>query len=108
MGAHGKATQRLSRLTATMDGVMSVLIEAMSLVIPRTRLEERFPGGTEGFLAGLKQQASPCRYACADNYLVSVSFYVSDHADRTAVPLRNAGLIDIQDDHFRDFALTCP
>ncbi len=72
---------------------MSVLIEALTLVVWKGALEESFPGGVEGFLEAVAALAWPPRFACADDaQLVNVSFYERAHAEPTLALLRAHGL----------------
>jgi hypothetical protein len=84
---------------------MSVVVEAVNLVVPRSALELRYPGGVEGFFAELARPSSEHRDVCADEHLVSVSFYAIDAADRAAAALVLAGMRDIEDNQFQDFAI---
>jgi len=85
---------------------MSVLVEAISLVIRRAALDQKFEGGTNAFLSYCASRlSSEHRYACSDDHLVCLSYYTNDAADRGAVPLLGAGLIEIENDEFADFAV---
>jgi len=84
---------------------MSVLVEAVNLVVPRSILELLYPGGVQGFFAELSRPSSEHRDVCADENLVSVSFYATDAADRAAAALVELGFRDIQDNQFQDFAI---
>ena len=84
---------------------MSVLIEAVSLVVPRVLLELRYPGGKNGFFAEMSRPSAEARYVCADCHLVSASFFTPEAAERAAAVLVSAGMLDVEDDQYRDFAL---
>ena len=84
---------------------MSVLIEAVSLVVPRVLLELRYPGGADGFFAEMSRPSAEARYVCADCHLVSASFFTPQAAERAAEVLVSAGMLDVEDDQYRDFAM---
>lgn len=85
---------------------MSVLVEAISLIIRRSSLDRKFRGGTGAFLNYCASRlSSEHRYACADQNLVSLSYYTNDAAHRGAVPLLGAGLVEIENNAFADFAV---
>lgn len=59
---------------------MSVLIEALTLVVPKRVLDVSYPGGTDAFLEAMLHLESPPRFVCnADPDLVNISFYDGDH-----------------------------
>src|SRR5690349_1234895 len=85
---------------------MSLLVEAISVVILRSSLEKKYPGGTSGFLCRLaSQRSSEHRYVCSDSHLVCRSYFTPVATDRSAEPLLNAGLTDIATNVFIDFAI---
>lgn len=84
---------------------MSVLVEALCLVVPRTALDLRYPSGTNGFLAELARPSRECRYVCGDADLVCISFLTPDAADRVAELLTNAGMRESLDEEFQEFAI---
>ena len=84
---------------------MSVLIEAVSLVVPRRLLDLRFPGGTNGFSAELSRPSAENRHVCADTHLLCVSFFILEAADRTAAVLAAAGMIESRSGIYADFAI---
>lgn len=84
---------------------MSVLIEAVSLVVPRLLLELRYPGGTDGFFTEMSRPSAEARYVCADCHLVSASFFTPEAADRAAAVLVSAGMADVENDQYRDFVI---
>jgi hypothetical protein len=53
---------------------MSVLIEALCLVVTREKLEQVYAGGTEAFVQRMADPALPLRYLIADDHLVCLSF----------------------------------
>jgi len=84
---------------------MSVLIEAICLVVPRVALDLRYPGGTEAFMAELIHPSSEHRYICSDPHLVSVSYSTPDACDRTASSLVDAGMIEVAGCQFQEMAI---
>lgn len=85
---------------------MSVLVEALSLVIPRRVLDARWPGGTEVFLAAVRREEVPGYRACADDRLASVMFLAAREAEGVARMLRAYGAVQEDDGcRFVDFAL---
>jgi hypothetical protein len=84
---------------------LSVLVEALCLVIPRTALELRYPSGTNGFLAELARPSRESRYSCADAHLICVSFLTPDAADRVAELLTNGGMRESASEEFQEFAI---
>src|SRR5689334_19092901 len=53
---------------------MSVLVEALSVVIRRSTLDDYYPGGTDSYLQLANSEASSARLACVDEELTSVRF----------------------------------
>jgi hypothetical protein len=88
-----------------MEIPVSVLIEAICVVIPRQRLDLKYPGGTEAFLARSARLSAEHRYLCMDQHLVCLSYFTPDAADRGIVPLVNARMTDIDNDEFGDVAI---
>lgn len=84
---------------------MSVLIEAVSLVVPRRLLDQGFPGGTRGFLAELSRPSAENRHVCADAHLLCVSFFVTEAAHRTAAVLARVGMTESRNGSYVDFAI---
>jgi hypothetical protein len=84
---------------------MSVLIEAISVVIPRQRLDLKYPGGTAGFMVHAARRSAEHRYVCVDPHLLCLSYFTPDAADRGVAPLVSAGMTDIADDEFMDVAI---
>jgi len=84
---------------------LSVLIEALCLVIPRTALDLRYPSGASGFLAELARPSRESRFACADSHLICMSFLTPDAADRVAELLTNAGMRESMEGEFHEFAI---
>ncbi len=84
---------------------MSVLVEAISLIVPRIALDLRYPGGTDGFIATLAHPSSEQRHFCLDEDILSVSYITPDACDRAALALVNAGLIEVADGQFQEMAI---
>lgn len=84
---------------------MSVLVEAIGLVVPRIALDLRYPGGTDGFIANLALPSSEQRHFCFDEYLMSVSYSTPDACDRAALALVDAGMVEVADGQFREMAI---
>jgi len=79
---------------------MSVLVEALSLIVPRSVLDVSYPGGTDAFLKQMQETPGRCRCACADDKLVSVSFLGNDDATAIGTELVGVGIVAVDDDHF--------
>lgn len=71
---------------------MSVLIEALSVVVPRSVLDRSWPGGTDAFLAKCQEAETDARYAVMDRFLVAVSFLAPDEAQRIIRELGEHGI----------------
>ena len=84
---------------------MSVLIEAMSLVVPRILLDDRYPGGAEAYIRNLNRPSSEARYAIADQHLVCASYFDIHSAERAALPLLDHGFVELDNETFHDFAI---
>lgn len=67
---------------------MAVLVEALSVITRRDRIDSIYPGGVEGFL-----RDAPNRTGCADNHLVRVGFMSPEHAQRFIQELEHSGLV---------------
>jgi hypothetical protein len=83
---------------------MSVLVEALTLLIQRSVLDSAYPGGADAFLLSVSEPSSPARRLCADDRLVSVSFLNPDDAEMVAAPLREFGLVEVDGTNFCDLA----
>jgi hypothetical protein len=77
---------------------MAVLVEALSLIVPRHVLDVSWPGGTDAYLAELGSLPTPPRFACADDRLTSVSFWSPEEAELLMQRLIGHGVIDVDDD----------
>lgn len=83
---------------------MSVLVEALTLVVRRTSLELAFPGGAEAFLSQASELPHPPRFACNDDpHLVNVSFEEPAHAYAAIRLLEANGLVELCEDGAEDF-----
>jgi hypothetical protein len=83
---------------------MSVLVEALSLIVPRKVLDVSYPGGTEAFLNKMNIPPLLCRHACSDDALVSVSFHGTEDATVVGNELLDLGIVAVDDDHFYELA----
>lgn len=83
---------------------MSVLIEALTVVVPRSALEAKFPGGTEAYIAAAAASESPARYAVADEQLTAVSYLAPEEATRLIDSLLELGLVESEDNVAGDIA----
>jgi hypothetical protein len=85
---------------------MSILIEAVCLVIPRKNLDAQYPGGAERFLRhSTARLSAEHRHVCMDDNLIALSYFSPDATDRAIVPLVQAGMIETEDHEFADFAI---
>ena len=84
---------------------MSVLVEALSLVIPRITVDASWPGGADAFLEAMCAPACPARRLCSDDKLVSVSFLSPEDALTVVRQLRDHGLVELDEQRFHDLAL---
>lgn len=84
---------------------MSVLIEALTLVVRKEQLDMRYPGGSTAFLEATLRLESPPRFVCCgDSHLVNLSFSDPDHLEPAAELLREQGFIDVDDGVVVDMA----
>jgi len=83
---------------------VSVLVEALSLIIPRKVLDVSYAGGTDAFLEAMCEPSCPSRLVCSDDKLASVSFYNSEDADVVTAQLLELGLVEVDDNRFYDMA----
>ena len=61
---------------------MSVLVEALSVVVRRVTLDINYPGGSDAYIKAATAEDSRARLACADDELTSVSFLSPNDAAR--------------------------
>jgi hypothetical protein len=75
---------------------VSVLIEAVSLVVPVITLDATWPGGAAAFATDLlSAPGSAARHVCSDGALVSVSFLHPADARVVIAELREHGLMEL-------------
>jgi hypothetical protein len=72
---------------------VSVLVEALSVIVPRRVLDVSFPGGVDAYLAAAGEPSTEARYVCADEQLTCVSFFGPDKAGSWSERLVGRGLI---------------
>lgn len=70
---------------------MSILVEAVSVVVPRHVLDASYPGGCDAYLEGARR-ARGVRFVVADERLTSVSLATLDEATAFVRPLQAIGL----------------
>lgn len=83
---------------------MSVLVEALSLIVPRKVLDVSYPGGTDAFMLKMCEPDVPSRLVCADERLVSVSFLGPDEAQVVGAMLLERGVVAVDDHRFVELA----
>jgi tetratricopeptide (TPR) repeat protein len=69
---------------------MAVLVEGISVIARRDRLDELFPGGSEQYIADC-----PNATACADNYLVRIGFMGPDGVRGLVRRLESLGFVHL-------------
>lgn len=79
---------------------MSVLVEGISIIIKREAIEQRTPGGWEGFL-----NIVPNLTLCFDDHLARVGFMGPPDVEQFSSVLRAHGLRFVENDQFVDFAI---
>lgn len=85
---------------------MSVLVEAVSLVIPIITLDHSWPRGAAAFVTDvMSAPGSTARHACWDGTLVSVSFLHPGHARAVVAELREHGLMELDPLRHHDVAI---
>lgn len=85
---------------------MSVLIEAVSLVVPVITLDATWPGGAEAFARDvLSAPGSVARHVCSDDALVSVGFVHPADARVVVAELREHGLMELDPLHAHDLVI---
>ena len=83
---------------------MSVLVEALTIVVRRITLDLAYPGGHEAWIARHQTYAAPARYVSVDDHLVGVSFF-SDALEEELEHLVSVGLVVLDDDEFQNVAV---
>jgi hypothetical protein len=79
---------------------MAVLIEAISVVVRRDALDQRFPGGWSAFV-----EAVPNESLCTDGHLARVGFMSPDDVREFVMMLESEGLIFQQNGKAIDLAV---
>ena len=79
---------------------MAVLVEAISVIVRRPAIDERFNGGWPAFL-----QAIPNRTGCLDKHIVRVGFMSPDGVHAFVTMLEHEGLIFIRNREAVDIAI---
>ena len=83
---------------------MSILVEALTIVVRRITLDLAYPGGHEAWIARHQTYAAPARYVSVDDHLVGVSFF-SGALEEELEHLVEAGLVVLDDDEFQNVAV---
>lgn len=84
---------------------MSVLVEALTLVVPKRVLDMSYPGGTDAYLEALLHSERPPRFICnGDVHLVNASFYDPEHILRATELLTAHGIVSVDDGKFVEMA----
>lgn len=84
---------------------MSVLIEALTLVVPKIVLDVSYRGGADAYMHALLQLDQPPRYICdGDQHLINASFYDPDHMERATEMLEAHGIVSVDEDCFIEMA----
>lgn len=79
---------------------MAVLVEAISVVIRRSRIESRYPGGWDGFV-----HDSPNQSLCADSDLARIGFMSPMDVEKFCQALESRGLLFQRDGKAVDLAV---
>src|SRR5262249_39610412 len=82
---------------------MAVLIEGFSVVVRKSTLAAKYPGGVEGY-----RRDCPNGSFCADECLSRVGFMVRSDADVFVAQLAGEGLMPFRKDAAEDVALVSP
>lgn len=83
---------------------MSVLVEALSVIVARSALDSKLPGGADAYLAAARAPESPARFAVTDEELTSVSFLTPEEATRFIETLVEQGLVESEEGGTGDIA----
>ena len=83
---------------------MSILVEALTIVVRRITLDLSYPGGHAAWIARHQADSAPARYVSVDDHLVGVSFF-SDALEEELAHLADAGLVVLDDEEFQDIAV---
>ena len=84
---------------------MSILIEALSLVVRRITLDVSYPGGADAFLEAMCADDCPARRLCSDDKLLSVSFFTPDDATTVVDSLRKHGIVELEGNTLHELAI---
>jgi len=85
---------------------LSVLIEAVSLVVPAVTIDDVWPGGTTAFLHYVMSGGEgAARHAIRDATLVSVSFAEKEYAQRVVDQIRAHGLVELNGKRATDLVI---
>jgi hypothetical protein len=79
---------------------VSVLAEALSVIVRRSTLETKYPGGVEGY-----RRDCPNATFCADKHLTRIAFMVPPDVQRWIDHLTRAGLIFVVNKQAVDFVV---
>jgi hypothetical protein len=79
---------------------MSVLIEGISLILRRTEVDVRFPGGTAALFDAFEDAA-----VCADRHLIRLGFLDGERVDDVLTALEGHGFRIAEDNRFLDLAV---
>jgi Tetratricopeptide repeat len=82
------------------EGLMAVLVEAISVIVRRNAVDVRFAGGISAFL-----RTFPNRAVCNDAELFRVGFMDSTDADAYVASLKSSGLVFLRDNATVDLAV---
>jgi hypothetical protein len=77
-----------------------VIAEALSVVVRRSTLEDKYPGGFEGY-----RDACPNLTFCADDHLTRVGFQTPGDVAGWRAHLERLGFLILDGDRFADFAI---
>jgi hypothetical protein len=83
---------------------LSVIVEALTLIVPRLSLDVSFPGGTDGFVEFLGKSDFEFRFALTDDHIAAVSAFNPEALTPIAHRLIECGLVEADDDAFVEFA----
>lgn len=79
---------------------MAVLLEAISVVIRRSVIDARYPGGWNAFV-----EAAPNATLCADDHIVRIGFMEPAHVEDFVIALEPHDIVFVADDAARDMAV---
>lgn len=79
---------------------MAVLVEAMSVIVSRNSIEEKYPGGWEAFV-----ESVPNETLCADDEIARIGFMTPNDVNRFIRQLVMNGLVFVKDGRGVDIAV---